>query len=114
MKTTKTPSRSTKILASNPRPSVYFGSDREHGLDIDVVVKHAGAEHAGEVTLIRDHNDEWSVWGAPDNWLSSSILSHIRHREDCNELLQQIAATVCAYANAADVLTQEADRLGMY
>lgn len=60
----------------------------EGAIDVDVTVD--GVE--GEVTLLLDHNGDWTSWGAPDNWVSGRLLRIIQARPDARYVLSALAA----------------------
>ncbi len=72
----------------------------DSGIDASVVVTLDGARIDGCVTLVRDGQDRWAIWGdGPDGWLSSEILDTLRDRDDCDEIIRAIGREVESSAN---------------
>lgn len=73
---------SVKATASNARPS---DTGVDNGLDVDVVVwiddgnpQVAPQRFSGEVTLVQDHNGDWSSWGQADHWVDGALLAELK------------------------------------
>lgn len=80
--------------------------DAPEARDVSVeLVIDGGAAISGEVTLLpHECTGRLGAWGAPDNWISSSLLREINARfdgHDFSDVLKEIAAV--ASDEAADV-----------
>lgn len=83
---TKTPT----VTATNPRLSEHRV---RRGIDVDIRVELGdGKVIVGGVTLVPDDAEVYSSWGAPDNWLSDSLLDLVKPWPESVEILGEIAA----------------------
>lgn len=74
------------------------------GLDIDVAVTIDGVSYEGEVTLVRDHGDEWRAYGpSADYWISGALLAQLERlgADRMREALRAIEGAAAAACEGA-------------
>ena len=81
-----------EITASCPTVSSYTIG----GIDIAVDITIDGTGYTGEVTLVRDCNGAWNMWGDRDMWMSQPLLDAVEASDDEMTLMYGIVCECCA------------------